>query len=67
VWCREDSKGTLQDIAYLNTVTGLQRAGCSNQQGMSESYSKVLFLDEDESIVSVRACSRDRWVPGLLP
>jgi len=23
VWCRVDSKGALQDIAYLNTVTGL--------------------------------------------
>ena len=51
--------GALQDITYLNTATGPLLLTCSNQ-GMSDSYSKALFLDEDESITSVRACSSDK-------
>jgi hypothetical protein len=45
-----------QDIAYMNSASGLQQTGCSGQQG-TDSFSKVLFLDENESIISVRACS----------
>ena len=60
VWCLEDSNGALQDIAYLNTDTGLQKLPCSNNGSTSDEYTKALFLAEHESIVSVRSCSLEQ-------
>lgn len=41
----------------MNTATGLQDLTCSGASPNDDSYSKAMFLQTYESIVSVRACN----------
>ena len=62
MWCKEDEDGHLVDVAYRNSLTGLQLVGCGDDDWTSEA-TKVLLLTQDENIINVETCKgTPRWV-----
>jgi hypothetical protein len=55
VYCKEDAKGRIRDIAYSNPKTGLQLVGCASGD-WTAAASKSLELAGNENIIEVKTC-----------
>jgi hypothetical protein len=55
VYCKEDAKGGIRDIAYSNPQTGLQLVGCASGD-WTAAASKSLELAGNENIIEVKTC-----------